>query len=204
MGRSLVVGVTLLVTTAAPAHADCAADAARLRRHLTDEARRADTWNTAWALGFGAATVGQLGAVDVELNPLGTYDDAFESTLYVGALKAGLGTASRLVLPLKIPVPEALADPCDDARALRRAVAKAAKIEQRSFWLTIIGGTALNLAGAIYLTAKHDFKTGALSFATSLPVAPFTALTQPRNSLKLYRRSRVEWSVGVGAVGASF
>ncbi len=204
MGRLLVVVVTLLTASAATAHADCAADAARLRRHLTDEARRADTWNTAWALGFGVAAVGQLGAIDVEVNPIGTYDAAFESSMYIGAIKAGLGTASRVVLPLRVSVPDPAADPCDDARALRRAVAKAAKIEQRSFWLTILGGTAINLAGAIYLTAKHDLGTGALSFASSLPIAPITALTQPRNSLKLYRRSRVEWSVGVGAVGASF
>jgi len=198
------VVVTVLLRVVAPAHADCAADAARLRDHLTGEARRADTWNTAWALGFGVAAVGQLGAVDVELNPLGAYDAKFESTLYVGAIEAGIGTASRVVLPLRIPVPDRLSDPCDDARALRRAVAKAAKIERQSFWLTIIGGTAINLAGAIYLTAKHDFGTGALSFASSLPIAPLTAFTQPRGSLKLYKRSRVEWSVGVGSVGASF
>ena len=193
-----------LVALRAPAHADCAADAARLRRHLVEEAHRADTWNTAWALGFGAAAAGQLGAIDVELNPLGTYDAKFESTLYVGALKAGIGAASRVVLPLRIPIPEPLPDPCDDARSLRRAVAKAAKIERSSFWLTIVGGTAINLAGAIYLTAKHDFGTGALSFASSLPIAPLTAFTQPRGSLKLYKRSRVEWSVGVSSVGASF
>jgi hypothetical protein len=85
---------------------------------------------------------------------------------------------------------------------LHRAVAKASAIERRSVWLALIGAAAVNLAGSIYLWAKHDFATGALSFATGAPIGLLSAATQPREMIRL--RKRVAWSVGLGSVGATF
>jgi len=205
MHRVTVVAITILVGIGVrDAHADCTMEAAALRRQLAAEARSADLWNTTWALGFGGAVVGQLSLVEAEVNPTGTFDDRFETAMHVGALKAGLGLAARVVLPLRFAVPAVAADPCDDVRALHRAIARAGTKERRSMWLTLIGGTVVNLAGAIYLWAQHDLSTATLSFVTGLWVAPLHAWTQPRSLGKLSRRHRVEWTIGPTSIGATF
>jgi hypothetical protein len=200
-----VVGITLLVLLGGtPAHADCTKDAEELRTHLVTERGKARVWNITWGALFAAATGVQLAAALAEYKPFGEFDDAYEEQLYVGSIKATLGLGSKVVLPLKIPVPEAHADACVDVAQLRKAVAKAARKETASIWLTIIGGTAVNLTGAIWLWVRHDFKTAATSFLTGVPVGPISALTQPRNSSKLYKKRRVEWVAGLGWIGGSF
>ncbi|MBA2539971.1 MAG: hypothetical protein H0V17_10080 [Deltaproteobacteria bacterium] len=207
MRRCVVVGITLLTlygVGAAPAHADCAKDAEELRTHLVTERGKARVWNITWGALFALATGVQLVAVAAEFNPLGEFDDAYEEQLYVGAIKATLGVGSKVVLPLKIQIPPVEADACVDVAALRKAVARAATKESQSIWLTIIGGTVVNLTGAIWLWARHDFKTAATSFATGVPVGPISALTQPRGSSKFYKRKRIEWVAGLGWIGGSF
>jgi hypothetical protein len=194
--RWLIVVVITVATQAA--RAECVEEARELRAHLTRESRNAGTWNTAWAIGFGAAAAGQLGLVAAELNPIGTYDDAFEEQMYVGAAKASLGLAVRVVLPLKIHVPPAHADACVDAKQLRAAITKAGTKEKRSVILTLLGGTAVNLAGSALLWHRHDLKTAASSFATGAVVGPISAWTQPRRSWKLSKQRRVDWQAGIG------
>lgn len=201
---SAVAVVTIVLACTTPAHADCTRDAGELRSHLRSESNRAEIWNASWAILFTAAAAGQLGAAGARYNPLSDFDKAFEEQLYVGTIKATLGTLSKIVLPLKIPVPTAEADACVDLAQLRRALRTAAKKERRSIYLTLIGGTAVNLAGTIWLWARHDFKTGATSFLTGAAVGPISALTQPRASSKLYGRRSVEWTAGLGWVGATF
>jgi hypothetical protein len=205
MRLSLVVAITLgspiAVATARP---DCQGEAKALRTHLTAEAHRADLWSTAWAFVFLAATSGQLVAANAEINPLGDFDAAFEEQLYVGAVKASLGLASKLVLPLRLSIPAPTGDDCADARTLRKAIAVAADKERKSIWLTLIGGTAINLAGTIWLWARHDLKTGLLSFASGAPVGPISALTQPRGSMRFEKKQRVSWVVGLGWIGGTF
>ncbi len=54
MRSALVIAITLVVgVDMTPAHADCSRDASELRRLLSDEAQRAETWNTAWACVHG-------------------------------------------------------------------------------------------------------------------------------------------------------
>lgn len=199
----LVIAITLGATHAA-ARPDCDGEERQLRAHLTEEARRADNWNTAWAFLFGAATLGQALAVEAEFKPFGTFDDAFEEQMYVGTIKAALGLGSKVVLPLRLHVPPATGDTCADVRVLRRAIAHAAVKERRSIWLTIIGGTAVNLAGTIWLWARHDFTTGITSFASGVPVGPISAWTQPRGSMKYVTQKRVQWYAGVGWIGGTF
>jgi hypothetical protein len=187
-----------------PAHADCASDAADLRTHLRTESQRAEIWNASWAIVFTVAAAGQLASAGARYNPLGDYDDAYEEQLYVGTIKATLGVLSKVVLPLKIRAPAPTADACTDVAQLRKALAIAAEKERGSIWLTIIGGTAVNLAGAIWLWARHDFKTGAISFASGVPAGPISALTQPRGSMRFYKQRRVEWTAGLGWIGATF
>lgn len=204
MRLAVVVAITVAMSRAIPASADCGSEAAELRHHLTLELHRADAWNTAWALGFAAATVGQLALVEAKVNPIGPFDDDFKASLRVGAIKSGLGAAARVLLPLQFSIPAPVADACADVRALHRAVARAGFKERRSIWLTLIAGTAMNLAGSIYLWSTHDFGTAAQSFLFGVPVGPIHALTQPRASAQLAKRNRIEWVVGLGSIGGAF
>jgi hypothetical protein len=206
MRRVVVIAITLVVgLDMTPAHADCARDASELRRLLLDESHHADNWNTGWALGFAGATVIQLAMADAEINPIGTFDHAYKASLYIGAVKSTLGMGARVVIPLRIIVPAPATDPCDDLRALRTTARKAARRERRVFWLTILGGTAANLAGSLYLWLGQDsFKYGLSSFLIGAPVGPISAFTQPRTSWRLVRASRVEWTIGLGSIGGRF
>ena len=195
MRWSIVVVITLATQTA---RAECVEEARELRAHLTRESGNARTWNTAWAIGFGAAAAGQLGLAAAEVNPIGEFDRAFEEQMYVGAAKASLGLAVRIVLPLKIHVPPADADACIDVKQLRAAIEHAGKKERRSVILTLLGGTAVNLAGSALLWYRHDLTTAASSFATGAIVGPISAWTQPRRSWKLAKQRRVEWQAGIG------
>jgi hypothetical protein len=199
----LVIAITLGSTNAA-ARPDCEGEARELRAHLTAESHRANNWNTAWAFLFGAATLAQAVVAEAEFKPFGEFDAAFEEQMYVGTIKAALGLGSKIVLPLHITVPPKADDACVDARALRKAIEVAAHKERRSIWLTIIGGTAVNLAGTIWLWARHDLKTGLTSFASGVPVGPISAWTQPRGSMKYVKQKRVQWVAGVGWFGGVF
>ncbi len=200
----VVVAVTLLLGDVAHARPDCEGEARELRGFLTAEARRADTWNTLWALGFGAATVGQVVVAQAEVKPGGEFDAAYREQLYVGTVKASIGVASKLVTPLRISVPARASDDCADVRALKKAIALAAERERKSIWLTLIGGTAINLTGAIWLWIRHDFTTAATSFLTGVPTGPLGVWTQPKGAMRLYKKKRVDWVAGIGWIGGTF
>lgn len=194
--RWVVLAIVISISTTSHAQT-CEQEAAELREHLTTERRRARRWNVAWGVAFGAAVVGQLAFAIAEVDPLGReFTTDTEETLYVGAAKATLAVGSKVFLPLRIPVPEPAADACADVKSLREALALAAKREKRSFWLTHIGGTTINIAGATILTIRRSFKVGAISFAISYPIGPASAYTQPRRSWKLYRERQPQWTVG--------
>jgi hypothetical protein len=200
----LVVAITVTAGTAsAEPAADCATEATMLRTHLTAEARSARIWNTAWAIGFGAAAAGQLALALTSTKPLGEFDTDYKETMYVGAAKATIGMGARIVIPLRIAVPSAQSDACADVVALRASVAKGGRREKRTVFLTIIGGTLVNLAGSLLLWQRRDFETGALSFAMGVPISPISAYTQPRRSWRLWRESETTWTAGVGGVAGS-
>lgn len=195
MRVAIITVAIITVVGSRAATADCARDAEELRSMLDSESHRARVWNTGWAIFFGAAAVGQLGLAAAKYKPFGTFDQAFKEQMYVGAAKATLGAAVRIVLPLRVerPAPNATVaqggDPCADAAQLRRAVVHTGRRERRSVWLTLIGGTAVNLAGSALLWYRNDFTTALTSFLTGAIVGPISAFTQPRWS---WRRARVE------------
>ncbi|MBS1121079.1 MAG: hypothetical protein H6Q90_3307 [Deltaproteobacteria bacterium] len=196
MNKLVVVAVTILAQHRL-ATADCVEEAASLRAHLTHEAHRLRVWNTAWAVGFGVAATGQLTLALTETKPLGTFDRNYEESMYVGAATATIGMASNLVLPVRVRVPGAIADACADVTALRGVLATAARDERRTFWLTVLGGTALNAAGGLLLWHRRDFTTGALSFLTAMPIVAIQAWTEPRGSLHAWTERRATWTVAV-------
>jgi hypothetical protein len=195
----LVIAITMVVQVRTVA-ASCVEEATMLREHLQAESKRVWRWNTLWAVGFGGAAVGQAVLIATETNPTGTFDRDFEEQMYVGTAKATLAVAARLVLPLRLAIPAKVGDPCTDAAALRAAVIKAGTREKRTVLLTLIGGTVINLAGAIVLMQRRNLKTGALSFATGVPFGPLSAITQPRKSWRMRDEREAEWTIGIGGV----
>lgn len=184
MRCAFVVAITIISRSAA---ATCGDDAAALRARLEAEAHRARVWNAAWAIGFGAAAIGQVVLARTEVNPLGTFDKNSEESLYVGAIKATIGAGARIVLPLRIAIPAPDADACADLAALHAAVATAGRIERRTVLLTLLGGFAVNLAGSIVLWSRRDLSTAALSFGIGAPISPISAFTQPRGMWQAWR-----------------
>ena len=203
----VVASLVVALATSGFADADtlpreCEAEASELHAHLEEESQRAKRWNTIWAVLFGAAVVGQAAFALAEIDPTGgDFDDDARDTLWVGTGKATLAVASKVVLPLRIPVPARTPNACEDVSVLRKALAEAARREKRSFWLTHLGGTAVNLAGLTILTVRRSLKVGAISFAISYPVGPASAYTQPRRSWQKHRDLVDAWTVGVSADG---
>jgi hypothetical protein len=177
----------------APAATACdPAEAAELRGHLEQQARHAHKWNVAWAITFGAAAVGSA-AVGLA-NPF----PELQTGLYVSAGKASIGALGRVILPLRIPVPDANADACADVAALRKALALAAKRERGNFYLNHVGGILVNGGGAAIIYWKTDSISQALlSVAIGYPVGLLSNYTAPRGSWHLYRERESTWTATV-------
>jgi hypothetical protein len=196
--RSLVVALVLAASAPGPrAAADCAQDADRLRAHLVEAAPRVHTWNFAWAIGFGGAAAIQVALAATETNPFGAFTADYQETLYVGAAKAAIGAAARFVLPLHVEIPPPVADRCVELAALRSSLETIARKERRTFWLTHLGGLALNLSGAALLWHRRSFAVGATSFAISFPIGPISAYTMPRSSWHRWRDEHATWAVAI-------
>jgi hypothetical protein len=203
MRRSIACAAIALLA-ARPVRAqpqDCQAEATTLRARLLEDARHARRWNTGWLLGFGAASAGQLALAVTSTNPLGTFDQDFKETLYVGAAKAGVGVVGHLLFPLRIEVPVAASDACADRDALRRALAEAARHERATFWLNHVGSFAVNLAGAIVLAERRSWQVGAASAALGYPVGLLSVYTAPRASWHEWRDREASWTIGASATG---
>ena len=87
---------------------------------------------------------------------------------------------------------------CVELAALRKSVTQLGKAERQTFWLTHLGGLAVNLTGAAILWHRRSFAVGATSVLISLPVGPISAYTMPRDTWHLWRDESPAWSVGVG------
>lgn len=202
LAAAALVAAMALAAPAAACPADAAERAAALRDRLERERTKAFRWRLGWALGFGAATAGQLALYATETAPLGEYDDAAEASLLAGAAKSFVGMSARIVLPLKVPRPSTSGDGCADLAAAEAALARAARSEQRSFWLNHLGGLALQLAGTLYigLSVEDAWGDAAISFGLGYAVGLASTYTQPRGAWHLHRRG----GLGGAAGGASW
>jgi len=200
--------LAVVAAAARLAHADspdCAAEATALRARLTADARHARHWDLGWELGFGAVTLGQAALAIAKVKPFGVFDEDYNELLIVGAVQSAFAFTAHLVLPLRIDVPPANADACADRAALRVALADAGTRERRTFWLNHAGALAVNLAGAIVLTARRSIGVGAASAALGYPIGLLSVYTAPRGSWHEWRARRAAWTVGatVSKVGPS-
>jgi hypothetical protein len=165
------------------------AEAADLHAHLEREARRARKWNITWGVIFGVASIGSLSAA-----VSGGFPE-LETGLYVSAGKAGIGSLSRIILPLRIAVPELTGEACTDVATLRKALAVAAKRERGNFFLNHAGGIAVNAAGALIIWKYGTGGQALLSVAIGYPIGLLSNYTGPRASWQRYRERT--WGVSV-------
>jgi hypothetical protein len=187
--RVALVVVCCLVGSA-PAVAQDACDpreAEERRMHLTHAKRRAGHWNLAWRVTFTAAAVGNIAVAAADVFP------DLNDGLYVSGGKAAIGAVARWILPLRIDVPEPNADPCADVKALRNAVATAAKRERGMFYLGHVGGILVNLGGAAIIWHRASFGQAMLSIGIGYPVGLLSNYTMPRGSWHLHRERN--WTV---------
>ena len=93
----LPVLLTVLLGSAAPAHATCdTREADALRAHLTAQAARGDTWNTAWRWSLTGASAAAFAVALADPIP------SLRDGLYVTSGKAAIAAAGRWALPLRI------------------------------------------------------------------------------------------------------
>ena len=202
--RALVAAIVLLAATAARADAACAEQAEELRGFLDQELARADKWDLAWGVAFGTVSTLQTAAAVTRFKPGGAeMTDDEEATLYVGAAKSFTGFAAHTVTNIRGPLPARHPDPCVDLAQLRKALAKLGKAERQTFWMTHLGGWAVNLAGGAILWRERSFKVGLVSILVSLPIGPLSAYTMPRRAWKRWRNERASWTVNVGRAAHS-
>jgi len=201
--RALAAIVAVLAATTSRADAACAEQAAELRAFLDKEVAHADTWDLAWGIAFGTVSTLQTAAAVTKFKPGGALSDDEEATLYVGAAKSFIGFAAHVVTNIRGPLPARHADPCVDLAQLRKALAKLGKAERQTFWMTHLGGWAVNLAGGAILWHERSFKVGLISILVSLPIGPLSAYTMPRKAWKRWRSERASWTVNVGRAAAT-
>jgi hypothetical protein len=203
-----ILAIMLLATRQASAQCDAATAEARtveIEAVLARDARNARRWDLGWAATFGVLAGAQLGMAVAEWAPLQDFDDKVEASLYVGAIKSGIGSVSHLVLPLRVARPGPRSgDACADLAAAERALQESAKKERETFYLNHLGSLALNVGGLLYLGLHDDaWKEGVMSFALGYPVGLLSTYTQPRRAWHLGRRAPTIAAWNLGAVRRS-
>jgi hypothetical protein len=196
--KAAAAALAIVLATVSRADAACAVEAEELRGFLTKEVAHADKWDIAWGLAFGGVSTVQAAAAITKFKPGGDFNADDEATLYVGAAKSFIGFAAHTVTPIHAPLPARDPDPCVDLAHLRKTLAMLGKAERQTFWLTHLGGLAVNLAGGAILWHERSFKVGLISILISLPVGPLTAYTMPRAAWHRWRKDRASWTVGLG------
>jgi hypothetical protein len=184
-----LVALGLAAVTRAAAAEPCE-DANALRAELRRESERVDRWTLAWRITYTALAAGELGVA-----ASGTLGHDNAEAAWVGGVKSSLGALGQWFSPLGIDVPAPTGDACADRTALRAAAERAAHDERGTFWVSHLGGLAINLAGAVFLAQQVSWQSGLLSFATGYPIGLLSAYTMPRAS---WRRVRdVTWTASV-------
>jgi hypothetical protein len=177
MLRLRLLIMLVVVAFARAAIAEPCDDASALREDLQRESMRADRWNLAWRIVFTASAAGELAVA-----ASGAVDRDNTQGLWVGGAKSSLAAISHWLSPLRIDVPPSPGDACADRTALRAVAERAARDERRAFWLSHLGGLAVNAAGTLVLAERVSWTSGLLSFATGYPVGLLSIYTMPRAS----------------------
>jgi hypothetical protein len=157
---------------------------------LAADARPSFLWNTGWGIGLGVSAVGSgVFALKPEWSPI-EIDRGLRAGLATTAIKSTIGAAGRLVLPLKVRrAPPTTGDACADLAAAEAALAWTAGKQKRTFWLNLLGATALHIGSAVVVGVGYDdWGAAATGFILGGLVTVAIAWTQPRGSWKLHKR----------------
>lgn len=214
--------LALLLGTAPVAAASpgpCEGDDAQAIHDLLERERgKAFRWDLGWGVVYAVAAGGEFALYGAAWNPFGEATDEFRAGALIGGIKASIGLASKLVLPMRIPtIPDpnlasALAqlsfgpapDRCQAQAAANAALRQAAKRQQRAFYLNLLGGLAVNGAGALTLGLYFDtWKQAAVSFGSGLVASVLSLWTMPRGARRAEarrRRTGTVASVGVAPI----
>jgi len=161
--RAVAVMMILVGTAAAE---PCASRIDRLAR----EAKRADSWTLEWRLGLTSVAIAEA---SLAITP--PLDRDTRRTATVGAIQATIAAGSIWLVPLRIEVPTR----CEDVAA---AEERAARDENRTFWLLQAGNVALNAAGAIAVGELTTWPRAGLSFAAGFAVGLAQIYTLPKTA----------------------
>lgn len=150
--------------------------------------QRAHAWNEAWAVTFGAAALASAGLATFA--PSSWFTDNTRAGLYVTAVKATIGVASKLAQPLEIDVKGVCADRRPQSRKTRHVLLnEVARREKRAIAPNVVGGLLLNAFGLFYMGyVRHAWESGWISFGIGSGVAVASVLTAPTQSWLLKRR----------------
>ncbi len=190
MQRAYLLVVLGIVMRAHAADAEPCDDASAVRADLQQESVRVDHWTLAWRITYTALAAGELGVA-----ASGTLGHDNAEAAWVGGVKSALGALGQWFSPLRIEVPASTGDACTDRAALRAAAEHAAHDERRTFWVSHLGGLAVNLAGAAFLAQQLSWQSGLLSFATGYPIGLISTYTMPRASWRRVRE--VTWTASL-------
>ncbi len=161
--RALAIVMILGSTAAAD---PCAARTDRLAR----EAQRTDAWTLDWRLLFTSAAIGETA---LAITP--PLDRDTRRTATVGAIEATLAAGSMWLVPLRIEVPAR----CEDVAAAEQ---RAARDENRTFWLLQAGNLAVNAAGAVAVGELTTWPRAGLAFALGYAVGLAQIYTLPKSA----------------------
>jgi hypothetical protein len=149
---------------------------------------RAEMWNEAWTVTFGAAAIATAGFATFA--PSSWLTDDARAGLYVTAAKATVGVAAKLVQPLEIDVEGICRDRRPESRKTRHDLLdEIARREKRALVPGLVGGLLLNSLGLLYMGYGRDaWEAGWISFGIGSGVAVAAVLTAPTQSWLLKRR----------------
>jgi hypothetical protein len=160
-----------------------------IEAQLAADARPSRIWNTGWAIGLGVSAAGNgILAIEPDWAPIDV-DRGLRAGLATTAIKSTIGAAGRVVLPLNVGrVAPPTGDACADVAAAEAALAWTAGKQKRTFWLNLVGATALHIGSTLVVGIGYDdWTTAVIGLGTSMIVTAAIAWTQPRGAWKLHK-----------------
>lgn len=155
---------------------------------LQQQKRYSRYWNVTWVVLAAAAVGGHLALAEI------VDDENFTASQRLSAIKAGLGSLSWTILPLRIPeVPAGLAqEPLCKRLAIAEGLLRtAARKERLKRLLDHLTGLVVSVASFVYLYLDRDhFATAALNGGFGLAAIELKAWTSPYGAVHALHRYR--------------
>jgi hypothetical protein len=174
---------------------------AQIVKLLDDQKAQADRWDLTWSMIYGASAIVQTGFAVSDVNPLGPESEYTSMASFIGAGKATIAFLARTATPLRVTTVskgqlDAAGNDCVRRNVAVNALRATARREQRSFYVSHIGGLALHGAGSAILLAHGAKREAISSFVIGYLVGVLNIYLMPRWSTKRLRKGDLSSSVG--------